>query len=92
MSRLPAPVDVHPDAYPVAMRLRIETLHPLIDQLDETPILQNVVALHASHMVDLITTACGNSARGTNIVPHLLTSLDGLADDLRKVLNHAAHH
>lgn len=86
MSRLPTPPDLRPDQYEAAARERADTLGELIGELDGVDYLSSVVTLAASDMIDLILAACKNDVRGTNVVPHLLASLDALADDLRRVL------
>lgn len=89
MTRLPDPVDIEPAAYLHALQDRLNVFTELIDRLTVEagmPMLASAISLHVGELAKLITDAVENDAQGTNVVPHLLTSLDALADELRWVL------
>lgn len=93
MSRLPDPVDLAPADYLHAMQDRIEVFTELLDRLTvgaDMPLLASVLSLHVGDLAKHITDAVENNAQGTNVVPHLLTSLDALATELQTLLERLA--
>lgn len=89
MSRLPDPPDIEPAAYLHAMQDRINVFTELIDRLTvdaDMPTLASALSLHVGELAKLITDAVENDAQGTNVVPHLLGSLDALADETRRIV------
>lgn len=88
-------MDIHPAAVPTAVRLRCDDIAELVDDLRvdrNLPILADAISLHAGSVAESIHTALGNSAQGENVIPHLVATLDAIADELRALLQTLDHH
>lgn len=93
MSRLPEPPDVAPADYLQATRERSDALAELIDQVSVDaglPAIANALTLDLGETTKLIELACQPPSIGVEVVPHLLSSMDALAAELRTLLERLA--
>lgn len=93
--RLPEPEDIEPAAYLHALHDRLERVTEVIDRLTvdaDMPLVASALSLHVAALAKVITDACENDAQGTNVVPHLFSSIDGLVYEVEAMLNRLEHH
>lgn len=82
----PNPPTVHPKHYGTAARTRATDIAEELDWLSvdgNMPTLADALSLQSGELVKLIDEAIGNEVGGTNVVPHLLSTLDAQLFELR---------
>lgn len=77
---------LHPAAYPSAIKVRADWIsHASKKAHANWPAISDACLAQALDLIKLADDAMQNDVRGTNVVPHLLDSLEAIAAELERL-------